>query len=153
MGATCRFSMPFQHAASSPSLDLKLFLQVNFLACLHVYALIPNAGQPFRWVRTLKEEPVAGRVSALMPRINVIPQRPSGTDSSRHVLCGNGNHRYPRQVVFIDDALCDIEQADIGHHARLQRLMLSSCSSMSTRCSSVRLRCRRTAEPVKAQSR
>ena len=45
-----------------------------------------------------------------------------GTDSGKaRVVVGNGeNPAVPAQTpVFVDDALCDVEQADIGHHARL----------------------------------
>ena len=45
-----------------------------------------------------------------------------GTDSGKaRVVVGNGeNPAVPAQPpVFVDDALCDVEQADIGHHARL----------------------------------
>lgn len=64
------------------------------------------------------------RVAALMPRdmLGDTATLGDGTDSGKaRVVVGNGeNPAVPAQTpVFVDDALCDVEQADIGHHARL----------------------------------
>ena len=89
------------------------------------YALVSQHGADRFDGYAVGEEHRRGcRVAALMPRdmLGDAATLGDGTDSGKaRVIMGYGEYpAVPAQpTVFVDDALRDVEQADVGHHARL----------------------------------
>ena len=124
-GATCKFLDAVQPCRKVFHVLVELLFGDFRVYLCRRYALVSQHGtHRFDGYAVGEEHRRGCRVAALMPRdmLGDAATLGDGTDSGKaRVVVGNGeNPAVPAQTpVFVDDALCDVEQADIGHHARL----------------------------------
>lgn len=124
-GATCKFLDAVQPCGKVLHVLVELLFGDFCVYLRRFYALVSQHGtHRFNGYAVGEEHRRSCRVAALMPRdmLGDAATLGNGTDSGKaRVVVGNGeNPAVPAQSpVFVDDALCDVEQADIGHHARL----------------------------------
>ena len=118
-------SMPFNLAGKVLHVLVELLFGYLRVYLCRLYALVSQHGtHRFDGYAVGEEHRRGCRVAALMPRdmLGDAATLGDGTDSGKaRVVMRNGE--YPavlaQPTVFADDALGDVKQADIGHHARL----------------------------------